>query len=103
MLSHAGERRTGERKLQVSLTPELEQLVAAKVASGTYQTPVEVIREGLRLLQERDEQEQKLEALRRDIDVGIEEAGQGLVAPLDARATLENIRQRRQARNGKDE
>ncbi len=37
----------------VSLTPELGQFVQAQIASGRYQTASEVIRDGLRLLQER--------------------------------------------------
>ena len=49
-----------ERSLQslsmnVSLTPELRKLVEEKVQSGLYQTASEVVREGLRLLRERDE------------------------------------------------
>ena len=40
--------------MNVSLTPELEQLVQDKVASGLYQTASEVVREALRLLKERD-------------------------------------------------
>jgi putative addiction module CopG family antidote len=40
--------------MNVSLTPELEQLVREKVASGLYQTASEVIRDALRLLKERD-------------------------------------------------
>ncbi len=43
--------------MNVSLTPELEKLVQDKVASGLYQTASEVIREGLRLLKERDERQ----------------------------------------------
>jgi antitoxin ParD1/3/4 len=40
--------------LNVSLTPELEQLIAEKVESGMYTTASEVVREGLRLLREAD-------------------------------------------------
>ena len=40
--------------MNVSLTPELEKLVASKVASGLYLSASEVVREGLRLLGERD-------------------------------------------------
>ena len=43
--------------MNVSLTPELEKLVQEKVASGLYQTASEVIREGLRLLKERDDRQ----------------------------------------------
>lgn len=37
----------------VSLTPELDRFVQTLVASGRYQTASEVMRDGLRLLQER--------------------------------------------------
>jgi antitoxin ParD1/3/4 len=40
--------------MNVSLTPELEKLVAAKVKSGRYTSASEVVREALRLL-EREE------------------------------------------------
>jgi antitoxin ParD1/3/4 len=55
--------------MNVSLTPELERLVTEKVESGMYQTSSEVIREGLRLLRERDE---RFQSLRRDIRAGFE-------------------------------
>jgi antitoxin ParD1/3/4 len=41
--------------MNVSLTPELEQFVASKVASGRYNSASEVMREALRLLEERDQ------------------------------------------------
>jgi antitoxin ParD1/3/4 len=41
--------------MNISLTPELERLVADKVASGLYNNASEVVREGLRLLEEHDE------------------------------------------------
>ena len=40
--------------LNVSLTPELERFITARVASGRYQTASEVVRAGLRLLAERE-------------------------------------------------
>ena len=40
--------------MNVSLTPELAKFVEQKVKSGLYHTASEVIREGLRLLEERD-------------------------------------------------
>jgi antitoxin ParD1/3/4 len=42
--------------MNVSLTPELEQLVNDKVRSGLYQTASEVVREALRLLKQRDDE-----------------------------------------------
>ncbi len=38
--------------LNVSLTPELERFITARVASGRYQTASEVVRAALRLLEQ---------------------------------------------------
>ena len=61
--------------MNVSLTPELEKLVQDKVASGLYQTASEVIREGLRLLKERDERRQA--AVREAIQEGLTQLDRG--------------------------
>ena len=66
--------------MNVSLTAELEQLVNEKVASGMYHSASEVIREGLRLLKERDELRRvQMDELRRDVMLGVEQvrAGRG--------------------------
>lgn len=66
--------------MNVSLTAELEQLVNEKVASGMYNSASEVIREGLRLLKERDELRRvQMDELRRDVMLGVEQvrAGRG--------------------------
>jgi antitoxin ParD1/3/4 len=68
----------------VSLTPELEQYVSGKVRSGLYHSASEVIREGLRLLREKDEVHQrKLENLRSDIQIGIDQVERGQISPFD--------------------
>jgi antitoxin ParD1/3/4 len=48
--------------MNVTLTPELEQLVDLKVRTGGYASPSEVVQDALRLLEERD----RALALRRD-------------------------------------
>ncbi|MBK7707112.1 MAG: type II toxin-antitoxin system ParD family antitoxin [Acidobacteria bacterium] len=64
--------------MNVSLTPELEQIVNFKVKSGLYNSASEVVREGLRLLQQRDElRELKLEALRTEIQKGVDDLEAG--------------------------
>ena len=51
--------------MNVNLTPQLEELVRSKVASGLYTSASEVVREALRLLEEQDRtREAKLEQLR---------------------------------------
>lgn len=42
--------------MNVSLTPELEKFVGAKVESGRYNSASEVVREALRLLEEHDQE-----------------------------------------------
>ena len=84
--------------MNVSLTPQLEDYVKQKVAAGMYNSVSEVMREALRLLEERDAiKEMKLAALRRDLQEGIDELDQGKGTPLDvddikakARALKEN-------------
>ena len=66
--------------MNVSLTPELEQFVSDKVKTGMYQTASEVIREGLRLVRERD---QRMEALRRDVRAGFEAVERGEFTEYD--------------------
>lgn len=57
--------------MNVSLTKELEQLVNDKVKSGRYLSASEVVREALRLLEERDRvQKLRVQELRRDIEKG---------------------------------
>lgn len=64
--------------LNVSLTPELEKFVEARVASGRYLSASEVVREGLRLLEEREVSRQTaLDEVRRKISVGLEQAERG--------------------------
>jgi antitoxin ParD1/3/4 len=41
--------------MNVSLTPELEKFISAKVETGRYSSTSEVVREALRLLEERDQ------------------------------------------------
>lgn len=62
----------------VVLTPQMEHWVDHLVASGRYQDAGEVLREGLRLLQQRDAQEAaRLEGLRQAVTVGATDVEQG--------------------------
>jgi antitoxin ParD1/3/4 len=73
--------------LTVSLPPELEQLVNERIASGQCGSAGEVVREALLLLRERDiDRQQRLEELRRETAVGIDQLNRGDSAPLDIEA-----------------
>jgi len=70
--------------MNVSLTPELERLINAKVDAGAYQTASEVVRDALRLLQLRDE---GLVQLRKDVQAGFNQIEQGQFVEYDRRST----------------
>ena len=53
--------------MNVSLTPKLEGYVKQKLSSGFYNSASEIIREGLRLLEEQDSIKQFKEELNRGI------------------------------------
>src|SRR3954465_3632275 len=55
--------------LNISLTPELQELLDDKLASGRYGSASEVIRDGLRLIEQRDRL-LAIEEIRAQIDVG---------------------------------
>jgi len=61
----------------ISLTPQLEKFVVSKVRSGRYQSPSEVVREGLRLMEERDLQRKALGSIREQITTGWKESERG--------------------------
>lgn len=74
--------------MNISLTPQLEDLVKGKVESGFYNSASEVMREALRLLAERDQlRDLRLEELRREIQKGIDS---GAATPLN----MEDIKAR---------
>lgn len=78
--------------MNVSLTPELEQLVHEKVKSGRYLSASEVVREALRLLEERDRiRETRLLKLRSEIAVGIEQGDKGEV--IDGEEVFRELRE----------
>jgi antitoxin ParD1/3/4 len=69
--------------MNISLTSELEQYINGKVQSGLYHSASELVREGLRLLQEKDEVHQrKITELRREMQIGIDQADRGQVSTL---------------------
>jgi antitoxin ParD1/3/4 len=79
--------------MNVSLTPELEEFVHKKVESGMYLSASEVVREALRLLDERDRLRQlRVEDLRKELIIGIEQADRGEL--IDGEIVLEKLLER---------
>lgn len=67
--------------MNVSIGTRWEGFVENAVKGGRYGSASEVVREGLRLVEER---EAKLQALRDTINAAIAEGGEGTDAELDA-------------------
>lgn len=66
------------RTLNVSLSPELDDFVATRVASGRYLTASEVVRDGLRLLEERERlREETLTRVRQKVEEGFASLDRG--------------------------
>jgi antitoxin ParD1/3/4 len=79
--------------MNVNLGPVLDQFVAELLKTGHYQTQSEVLREGLRLLKEREVSKQIWVAeTRKAIAQGIEQADRGEF--VDGPAVFEKIRRR---------
>ena len=62
----------------ISLTPEQDAFIEEAVKSGEYQNASEAVRDALRALQQRRREDSlKLEALRRQIDAGVDALDRG--------------------------
>ena len=82
--------------MNVNLSPQLDDMVRQKVASGLYTSASEVVREALRMMEAQDQlHAAKLEQLRQDIREGLES---GESTPWDADEIKQEGRQRRAAR-----
>ncbi|MFU8789338.1 MAG: type II toxin-antitoxin system ParD family antitoxin [Methylobacter sp.] len=78
--------------MNISLNSHFEALVKNKVESGLYNSVSDVMREALRLMEERDQlRELRLEELKRDLQQGIQS---GSATPL----VIDDIKKRGRAR-----
>ncbi|HWZ45451.1 MAG TPA: type II toxin-antitoxin system ParD family antitoxin [Candidatus Saccharimonadales bacterium] len=77
--------------MNVSLTPDLEQFVSAKVESGRYNSASEVVREALRLLEEQDRiRASQLAGFNQELSRRLDSLDRGQhVDPAAARAKLQ--------------
>ena len=75
-----------------SIGKHFEDLIESLIKSGRYSTASEIMRDGLRLIEEREERRQaKLEALRAEIQKGIDS---GPAEEVDIHEMIEAIKAR---------
>lgn len=81
--------------INVSLTPQLEELVREKVSSGRYNSASEVVREALRLMDTYERvRESTLAKLRADVEAGWQQLKEGKVKDFDPEAIKHRGRER---------
>jgi antitoxin ParD1/3/4 len=78
--------------VELSLPPDLEAFVNAKIAEGQYQSRAEMVQEALIFLRERDRQrELRLQDLRKEIQVGLDQLQRGERTPLDIESIKKEV------------
>ena len=74
----------------INLTDRYDAFLTAQIDSGRFKNASEAVRAALHLLEQRDrEEEAKLEALRRDVQVGTEAIERGDTAVLDSQDDMD--------------
>jgi antitoxin ParD1/3/4 len=76
--------------MQVILPPKLEDLVQRQLASGKYQTAIEVIVTGVQLLEQEDIYQGRLQELRQEALIGWEAVQRGEI--VDGSTAMAQIR-----------
>jgi antitoxin ParD1/3/4 len=79
--------------MNVSLTPALEDFVNQKVSSGRYGSASEVVREALRLLEDRDRlRDAQIGDLKKEVEKGLRQLDTGDGQVLDVAAIKQKAR-----------
>ena len=88
--------------MNVSVGKEFEEFVRLKVASGDYASVSEVVRDGLRMLKEKDMLfEARLQSLKDEIQIGIDQLDRG--EGIDGPTAMAEIKERLLERFGQNE
>ena len=88
----------------IVLTEEQSTLVERLVSSGRYQNASEVLREGLRLIEARErEEEVRLEAVRRAVEAGVADLEAGRYTEFDSVEALQDYLMHLRARPAREE
>jgi len=79
--------------MNITLGKEFERRINEKVADGLYTSASEVIRDGLRLLFQKDNiQNQQLEILRQEVSKGVEQINAGETSEQNVMGIFEQYR-----------
>lgn len=85
--------------VNLSLPPELEEFVSGAVASGKYSTEGDLLREALLLLRDRERvREARLQDLRQELQIGLDESARGESEPFDVEKIKGEVLQQLAAR-----
>ena len=85
--------------MNISLTPHLEEMIREKIASGSYTSASEVVREALRLMEEEDQlRSLKLQKLRQELQAGLDS---GPAAVFDPREIKRMAREKKSQKSRK--
>ena len=80
--------------MNVNLGETFDQFVAKMLGSGLYQSQSEVVREGLRLLKEREDlKDMRLAQLREEINKGLRDIDRGNFETLDEASLKDRFEQ----------
>ena len=83
----------------LSLPPELEEFVSGALASGKYSTQGDLLREALLLLRDRERvREARLQDLRQELQIGLDESARGESEPFDVEEIKAEVLQQLAAR-----
>ena len=85
--------------MNISLTPELEDIVKSKVQTGLYNNASEVVREALRFMETHQEliYQMKVDRLRSKLAIGAEQADRGEFAEQTIPEIIEEARREHNA------
>ena len=87
--------------MQIVLPPEVEALVQRQLTSGKYNNAIEVILAGIKLLEQQDIYQGRLQELQQDALIGWEASQRGEV--VDGAAAMAQIRAKMRSRYGASE
>ncbi|MCU0570652.1 MAG: type II toxin-antitoxin system ParD family antitoxin [Oculatellaceae cyanobacterium Prado106] len=82
--------------MQLSLPPEIAQIVQDQIDSGKYGSAIEVIVAGVRLLEQQDIYQERLQELQQEALLGWQASQQGAV--VEGAAAIEQIRAKLRSR-----